>query len=281
VFLVAVDNVTSTQLHQIRHSLRGLAVILMGKNTLVRKAIREVLEEVPDMEMLLPNVRGNVGLVFTNGDLRKIRDIIVANKVSAPAKIGAVAQNDIIVPAGNTGIQPDKTSFFQALNIPTKVVKGAVEIMSDVTLIKTGQKVGPSEAELLGMLRITPFSYGLSVLQVFEEGSMYEPSILDVTDEVLIRNLATGIRNVTALSLQVGFPTAASVPHSFMNGLKKVLSIALSTEYSFPAADEVKKALENASTFVPAAASSAPAASVSKKAAQPVEEEKEESDGDM
>ena len=36
IFIVTVDNVSSQQMHEIRHSLRGEGVVLMGKNTMVR-----------------------------------------------------------------------------------------------------------------------------------------------------------------------------------------------------------------------------------------------------
>jgi large subunit ribosomal protein LP0 len=36
VFIVTIDNVSSQQMHEIRHSLRGDGVVLMGKNTMVR-----------------------------------------------------------------------------------------------------------------------------------------------------------------------------------------------------------------------------------------------------
>jgi large subunit ribosomal protein LP0 len=45
------------------------------------------------------------------------------------------------VPAQNTGMGPEKTSFFQALSIPTKITKGTIEIISDVPLIKAGDRV--------------------------------------------------------------------------------------------------------------------------------------------
>jgi large subunit ribosomal protein LP0 len=35
IFIVTVDNVSSQQMHEIRHSLRGDSVVLMGKNTMV------------------------------------------------------------------------------------------------------------------------------------------------------------------------------------------------------------------------------------------------------
>ena len=61
--------------------------------------------------------------------------------MKAPAKAGALAPLDVTVPAQNTGMGPEKTSFFQALSIPTKITKGTIEIISDVPLIKAGDKV--------------------------------------------------------------------------------------------------------------------------------------------
>lgn len=84
---------------------------------------------------------GNVGFVFTNEELTEIRDILLSNKKEAPAKAGAIAPLDVFVPAGNTGQGPEKTSFFQALAIPTKITKGTIEILSDIHLIKKDEKV--------------------------------------------------------------------------------------------------------------------------------------------
>ena len=150
-------------MQQIRIALRGKAVVLMGKNTMMRKAIRGHMVNNTDLEKLLPHIRGNIGFVFTKEDLVEIRDMLLANKVRAPAKAGALAPLDVMVPAQNTGMGPEKTSFFQALNIATKITKGTIEITSDVHLITAGDKVGMSEATLLNMLKISPFTYGLVV----------------------------------------------------------------------------------------------------------------------
>ena len=115
-------------MQQIRIALRGKAVVLMGKNTMMRKAIRGHMSNNPDLEKLLPHIRGNIGFVFTKEDLVEIRDMLLANKVRAPAKAGALAPLDVMVPAQNTGMGPEKTSFFQALNIATKITKGTIEI---------------------------------------------------------------------------------------------------------------------------------------------------------
>jgi len=281
-FIVGADNVGSKQMQEIRIALRGQAVVLMGKNTMMRKAIRGHMESNPELERLLPHIKQNVGFVFTKLELTMVRDLLLANKVKAPARAGAIAPLDVIVPAQNTGMGPEKTSFFQALSIPTKITKGTIEIISDVALIKTGDKVGMSESTLLNMLKISPFTYGLIIQKVYDSGSVFDPEILDITDEDLLDKFKAGIANVAALSLAISYPTVASVPHSVVNGMKNLLAIAAATEIAFKEADTVKAFLADPSAFAAAApaADAAPAAAA-EAAPAAKEESEEEEDDDM
>jgi len=251
VFIVGADNVGSAQMAKIRRALRGKAVLLMGKNTMIRKAIRGHIENNKNLENLLPLVRGNIGFVFAKDDLQDIKKKITELKVAAPAKPGTIAPVDVVVPAGPTGMEPTQTSFLQALNIQSKITRGQVEIIQDVHLIKAGTKVGASEANLLAKLEIKPFAYGLIIKSVYDEGSVYDASILEMTDEMVLGKFQSGVRNVASLSLALHYPTVASVPHSVVNGYKRVLSIGLGTEYSFPKAEEMKKALLNPTAHAP------------------------------
>merc|ERR1712108_15424 len=282
-FMVEADNVGSKQMQQIRMSLRGHAVVLMGKNTMMRKAIRGHLGQNPKLELLLPYIVGNVGFVFTKEELVDVRDMILGNKVKAPAKAGAIAPLDVTVPAQNTGLGPEKTSFFQALNIPTKITKGTIEIIQDVNLIKTGDKVGMSESTLLNMLGISPFTYGLIVKKVYEAGSIFDPTILDITDDDLKKSIMTAVRNVAALSLSIGYPTIASVPHSIVNGMKNCMAIAAVTDITFKEAEMMKEYLADPSKFASAVAAAPAAAAGAAPAAEAKKEESaaEESDDDM
>jgi large subunit ribosomal protein LP0 len=227
-------------MHQIRHALRGEAVVLMGKNTMVRKVLRSLVVDNPAYEKLMSNVYGNIGFVFTKGDLKTVRDSIISNRVAAPAKAGAVAPVDVIVPAGNTGMGPEKTSFFQALGIATKIARGTIEIISNVELIKAGSKVGASEAALLNMLNISPFTYGMNIKSVYDNGTVFTPEVLDIEDDMLIEKVMSGIKNIAAISLAAKYPTVASVPHSMVNGYKRILGLGLAMEeYSFDAVSKV------------------------------------------
>jgi len=277
--LVNADNVSSLQFAQIRASLRGKATVVMGKNTMMKKCIRSLINEFPDYEKVLPLLVKNVGFVFTNEDLKSIRDLVLENKVAAPARQGAISPVNVIVPAQNTGQGPEKTSFFQALSIQTKIARGTIEIVSDVHLLKPGDKVGASEASLLNMLKISPFTYGLQVEQCFDEGSVFEPAVLDISEDDIRSRFMAGVNNIAAVSLNIGYPTVASAPHSIANALKKLIAVAAATDITFPAAEKTKAFLADPSAFVveaaPAAADAAPAAEEKK------EESEEESDSDM
>jgi len=278
IFVVNVDNVGSNQMHQIRQSLRGEAEVLMGKNTMVRRAMKNFGSEMPVLEKLLPLVRGNIGFVFTNSDLKDIRAKLVANKVAAPAKAGVIAPCSVTIPAGNTGMEPGKTSFFQALGVPTKITKGTIEIVSDVHLIVTGQKVGPSEAALLTLLSITPFTYGMSVVAVYDDGTIFSSEILDIEESTLLDSFVSGARDVAAICLEIDYPTIASIPHSIVNGYKNLLAIALSTEFEFEGSKKLKEIMANPGAFA-AAAPAAGGSAAAPAAAAAVEEESDEDVG--
>jgi large subunit ribosomal protein LP0 len=280
-FMVEADNVGSKQMQQIRLSLRGHAVVLMGKNTMMRKAIRGHLGQNPKLEQLLPHIVGNVGFVFTKEELIDVRDMLLENKVKAPARAGAIAPLDVTVPAQNTGLGPEKTSFFQALNIPTKITKGTIEIIADVKLIKEGDKVGMSDSTLLNMLGISPFTYGLVVKKVYDSGTVFDPQILDITDDDLKARFMLGVKNVAALSLKIGYPNIASVPHSIVNGMKNCMALAAVTDITFKEAAMMKEYLADPSKFAAVAAAPAAAAAEEKKEEKVEEPEEDSEDDDM
>jgi large subunit ribosomal protein LP0 len=275
-FLVNADHVGSKQLQELRITLRKTSEILMGKNTMMRKAIRGMLPKHPELDVLIPKLVGNVGLVFTKGDLKEIRDTMENKKVPAAAKAGTIAQCDVTIPAGPTGMEPTMTAFFQVLNIPTKINKGQIEILSDVHILKEGEKVGSSEVALLQKMGVTPFSYALKVLDIMETGYMFSPKVLDISSDDIKNHMIAGLNNIAAVSLAADYPTAASLPHSLANGFQNLMYVALGSGVSFKHVEKVKDILDNPEALAALAASAAPAAGAAAAGAPAAEEKKVE-----
>jgi len=242
VLLVSVDNVGSLQMQKIRMALRKRATLLMGKNTLVRMIIREAAEKEPKLEKLLDHIHGNVGLCFTNDDLREVCTIVTSNKVPAAAKSGTVAPTDVYIPPGPTGLDPGQTNFFQALQIITRIARGAIEIVNQVHLIKKGDKVTVSAVALLSKLELKPFHYGARVVQVYEDGSVYPPSILEITKEEVQERFFSGVRRLAAVSLAIGYPNAATMPHTLANGFRKLFAVSLGIDYKMAGMENIGQA---------------------------------------
>jgi len=252
LFVVEIDNVGSKQIQQTRMALRGRAEILMGKNTMMRKCIREYVDENPGtpIAQLEGCCKGNVGFVFTNGDLGEIREVLESNVRPAPARVGSVAPVDVIVPKGPTGCDPGQTAFFQTLQISTKITKGQIEMTSDTHLITAGEKVSASQAALLQKLNIEPFTYGLVLKSVYDSGSLFDAKVLDITDDVLAAKFVAALNTISKLSLALNIPTQASVTHSIANAFKAILSVTIELEnYTFDKADIYKAYLADPSAF--------------------------------
>jgi large subunit ribosomal protein LP0 len=245
-FLVNCDNVGSKQFQDIRRAIRGSSIILMGKNTLLKQCLRSYLNkgDVTSQKWKhLPNLlTGNVGLVLTEGDLREIRATLLDFKIGACARVGAISPCDVKVKSGNTGMDPSATSFFQALNIPTKINKGTVEIIKEMTVVKAGERVGNSSATLLAKLGLKPFTYGLKPLKMFDNGNTFDVSVLDVGDKALnviawdtindlvsvvsVMNIAHSLKNSHKISIYCRINDLTNL------ALQNVLATASTTEYN-------------------------------------------------
>jgi large subunit ribosomal protein LP0 len=182
-------------------------------------------------------------------------------------------------------MEPGKTSFFQALGVPTKIARGTIEITTDLKLVEANSKVGASEATLLNMLNISPFTYGMGIAQIYDQGNAFESSVLDIEESQLLKAFSTAINTISSLSLAISYPTLPSVMHSLVNGYKKVLAVAVETDYSWEGIEELKDRIANPDAYAASAPAAGGAGATDEPAAKEEEakeeSEAEESDEDM
>jgi len=290
--IVNMNDVSSKQVQKIRFNLRELkAEMIMGKNTLMKASLNELVSKPdekdeeyaekiaawkprPEIETLIKLVRGNTGIIFSNGDLGKIKEVIDAEAREAPAKAGALAPLDVWIRAGSTGLDPKQTAFFQALNIPTKIVKTQIEIQNDKCVITKGQKVELTHCALLDKLNIRPFSYKMEVVKVFDKGQVFSPDVLDISTEDILKSFSQAINNVAAFGMVSGYVTKPAAAHMMAKALQNLVYATHNVEDPFPLATKMRS---NVGSGPAVATGSAPA---EKKEEKPVEEEVE-ADVDM
>lgn len=238
---------------------------------------KDTFKACPELEQIVKLLVGNTGLIFTKGDLSDIKKILEDEKREAPAKVGSIAPDDVWIKAGSTGLDPKQTSFFQNLNIPTKIVKTQIEIVTDKKVITAGTKVESSQAALLDKLKIRPFSYKMEVKKVYESGDIFEPGVLDITPQSIRDMFKKTASNMAAVSLASGYITKPAIPHIIANSFRNLAAVTFTTDVTFKQAEKLKEAAKNAVSVVV----SAPAPGNAPAKAAPVEEKPKEEEADV
>merc|ERR1711907_178327 len=192
--------------------------MIMGKNTLMKSCLtaskakpeeddsdyeerKDEWYENPNIDRIITQLKGNINLIFSNGDLGEVKAVLDEEVRPSPAKPGMIAPDNVPTPAGPTGLDPKQTSFFQNLQIQTKIVKAQIDIVAEKQVIFKGEKIGATEAQLLDKLKIYPFEYKMEVKKVLQDGSLFDAAVLDLSDEAIIGKFRNAIKVQSSLSL--------------------------------------------------------------------------------
>jgi large subunit ribosomal protein LP0 len=235
--------------------------------------------ERPHLNLLLKQLVGNVGMIFSNGDLTEVKAVLDKQAREAPAKPGMIAPSEVFIQPGPTGLDPKQTQFFQALNIQTKIVKAQIEIANAVKVIKEGEKVNQSQAALLEKLKIRPFEYKMHVRSVMDGGKIYKPSVLNIKSDDILKAFKEAGSNLTATSLGSGYIVSSAAPHLILNAFKNLACAAIGGDYSFPQAEKFKNS--GAPASAPAQAAPAKKAEAAPAKVEPAKKDEPEEDMDM
>merc|ERR1719446_1108460 len=126
----------------------------------------------------------------------------------------------------------------------------------------------------------------MKVVSVFDQGSVFDSAVLDITDDKVISMFMGGVANIAALSREIGVPTEASLPHMVSAGLKNMAALCADIDFTFEEIQPLKDFLADPEAFASAAAAAAPVAAAAASteaapAAAAAAEEEEEEDMDF
>ena len=244
IVLVNTENIGSNQFKKCRKALGKDSILILGKNKIIKKVLKEHIKDNQDLSNLLPRLSGNIGFIFTKTELLIVKQILNENQVPAPAKTGQCAPSDVIIPPGITNITPDGTVFFQALNIPTKISKGLVEIQNPVKIITKGQIIGNSEVVLLQKLNIIPFSHRFEIKLIFDNNLCIDPKILEISMNDIEERVEQTQSNLKFLECLLSYPNSIKIENYRKTTLANISFLSRKLGYItiLEKKEEVKKA---------------------------------------
>jgi large subunit ribosomal protein L10 len=225
---------------QIRKILANDAKIIMVKNRLAVKALLEA--GIKGVDKLIKELEGQNLLIFTNMNPFKLQMLLEKNKVYLPAKGGDVASEDIVVPAGNTGLAPGPIlSEFREAKIPTKIEEGTVWIAKDTVVARAGETISMKLASILSKLGIKPIKAGISIYLVLEDGLIYTSNDLKLNIEEYRKSLEEAYSNAIILAVNSAYPTKESIGIIIAKAYTNALALTLNSAY--PAKEVINELL--------------------------------------
>ncbi len=242
VGVVDVAGIPSRQLQQMRADLYRTAELRMSRNTLVRRA----LEEVDDgLEELVGFVEGQVGLVGTDDNPFGLYKQLEASKTPAPINAGEVAPNDIVIPEGDTGIDPGPfVGELQGVGANARIQDGSIQVLEDSTVLEAGEEVSADLEGVLSELGIEPKEVGLDLRAVYADGVLFEPEELAIDVDAYRGDVQAAAARARNLAINSEFPTASTMPSLLAkaSGESKALAVHAAIEDPDVIPDLVTKA---------------------------------------
>ena len=210
--VVDLLNIPAKQLQEMRKTLNGKAVIRMSKINLINLALEDCNADKTNIVDLSNHMEGQVALIATEMNPFKLYKILEDSKTSAPAKPGAIANADIIVPEGDTGFEPGPfLGELQQVGIPAKIDKGKICVQKETVVVAEGEEVSKDVAATLSRMDINPMEVGMDLKAVYEEGSVYTSDVLAIDEEQTLADVQNAIRSAFNLSVNAAIPTDETI----------------------------------------------------------------------
>ncbi len=230
IVLVKMKSVRSMQLMQIRKILADEAKIIMVKNRVAIKALTET--GIKGIDKLCKELEDQNLLIFTNMNPFRLQMLLEKNKVYLPAKGGDVASEDILVPAGNTGLAPGPIlSEFREVKIPTKIEEGTVWIAKDTVVAKAGEVISMKLASILSKLGIKPIKAGISIYLALEDGLLYREDDLRLDIDEYRKSIEEAYSSALALTVNIVYPSKESIGIILAKAYNDALALAINSAY--------------------------------------------------
>jgi large subunit ribosomal protein L10 len=226
VGIANLSDIPARQLQKMRQTLRDDATIRMSKKTLISLALDDS-DKKGSINALGDHMDGQPALVFTNMNPFKLFKILESNKTSAPAKAGAIATEDIVVPKGDTGFPPGPIlGELQQVGIPAKIDKGKIVVQKDQVVVKAGEEVSAKVAGILTRLDIHPMEVGIDLKAAYEDETVYTADLLTIDEEKTLSDVQKAFSQALNLSVNAVIYNKESTPVIIQKAATQSINLA-------------------------------------------------------
>ena len=244
-----LTKVRSSQIHELRKRLRDRVTMVVAKNNLLRKSVE--LGDYKDAKLgeFVKDLTGSKILLFSQINPYALIILLDKSKVRVPAKGGDIATNEIMIPAGNTGLPPGPViSEFGEIKVQTKIEGGSIWVAKDSIVARKGDVISAKMASVLSKLGLKPMEAGLTLAEAFDNGTILRSGELMFDLPAFKNEILTGINDALNLSTEAGYISEENAPRILVKGMREALALAAEAGFMEEGTIEfvLKRAVTNA-----------------------------------
>ncbi|TMI25867.1 50S ribosomal protein L10 [Candidatus Bathyarchaeota archaeon] len=247
-----LTKVRSSQIHELRKRLRDRVTMVVAKNNLLRKSVELGDFKEAKLGEFVKDLTGSNILLFSELNPYSLIILLDKSKVRVPAKAGDIATNEIMIPAGNTGLPPGPViSEFGEIRVRTRIEGGSIWIASDSVVARKGDTITAKMASVLSKLGLKPMEAGLTLVVAFDNGTILRGGDLALDLPSYKNDLITAINDALNLSTEAGYVTVENAPRILVKGFREALALAGEAAFLEEGTTEyvLKRALANATAL--------------------------------
>jgi large subunit ribosomal protein L10 len=227
-----LQKVRSSQIQEIRKKLRGKADLIVAKNTILKKAAEKTAEEKKNVDKFAESLTGSKVLIFTQMNPFELIIFLNKNKVRVPAKGGDVATGEIMIPAGNTGMQPGPViSEFNEVKVQTRIEAGSIFVAKDTVVAEKGEVISIKTASLLSKLGMKPMEAGLSLSYAYDHGSVLGPNELEFNLDKMKADMSSAARLAFGVAVEANILLPETAPMILGKAYRQAISVSVASEF--------------------------------------------------
>jgi len=221
-----LEKVRASQLQELKRKLENNAYLRVVKNTLMRRAIAQCKDK-PELEKLEDHLTGSNIFLFTNLNPFKLMLLLKKSRVKAIARGGDTAADDVVVPAGNTGLPPGPIiSLLSAVGLPSRIEAGSVWVSRDTLVAKKGEAIDTRLAGVLSKLGIKAVEIGLSLRAVYDDGLIITKEQLQLDLEETQKRFVEAHTSAFNLSVNAAYPFPGNIVLLLQKAHREAYSLA-------------------------------------------------------
>ncbi len=204
ILLASIKNLPTAQFQEIKKNLREKVIIKVPKKNLILRAINN--SENEELKKIKNEIKGDTAIIFSDLDAFELAYELVENKKEAKAKAGQIAEEDIEILPGPTDLVPGPAiSELGALGVKIQIENGKINIKEPKIIVKKGEKISQSAADIMNKLNIKPFLVGIIPFAAFDKKTEKLYLNIKINKKENLENIKTSFIKSLAFAININY----------------------------------------------------------------------------